>query len=206
MKDILNLVVMVASNVTDIKICSIWLTDDCENPKKLRLKASHFIDSGYIKNRSLGINEGLVGHVATSKKIITVDDVVKDKRFKEKEMAIKLGLVSMVGIPMRYMDGKIVGVLNYFTTNPHKFCETETKLLTAVADQATIVIFNTELMVKTRLIQEELNNSKMINKAKKVLISSRGIRENEANKWIHKCSMESQKSVRQVAEAILLAN
>ncbi len=206
LEDILNLIVMVATNVTEIKICSIWLIDEYEDPQRLRLKVSHAIDPDYIKNRSLGINEGVVGYVATNQQTIIVDDVLKDKRFKEKEMARKLGLVSMIGIPMKYCDGKIVGVLNCFTTKLHKFCESETKLMTTVADQAAIVIFNTELMVRTKLIQEELNTRKLFEKAKEVLVSHRKIGEDQANKLIQKCSMESQKSIRQVSEAILLIN
>ncbi len=206
LEDILNLIVMVATNVTNIKICSIWLIDEFEDPQRLRLKASHAIDPDYIMNHSLGVDEGIVGYVITNKQTTIVDDVFKDKRFKEKEMARKLGLVSMIGIPMKYVDSKIVGVLNCYTTESHKFSKTERKLMMMVADQAAMAIFNTELMVQTRLIQEELNACKLLEKAKEVLISHRQIEEDEANKWIHKCSKESQKSIRQVAEAILLIN
>jgi len=41
--------------------------------------------------------------------------------FKEKEMAKKLGLVSMVSVPMTIKEGKAIGVLNCFKDQSHDF-------------------------------------------------------------------------------------
>jgi AmiR/NasT family two-component response regulator len=75
-----------------------------------------------------------------------------------------------------------------------------------VANQAAVAILNMELMVKTRVIQEELETRKLMERAKEILMRNRNMRGDEAHRWIQKRSMDSRKSVRQVAEAILLSD
>jgi GAF domain-containing protein len=205
LEDILKLIVMVTAKVTGFEICSLWLVDDTISPKKIRLKATQAIDTEYVKNRALGRVEGVVGFVATHNQPLVVPDVLKEPRFKEKEMAKKLGLVSMLSVPLEVKDEKVIGVLNCFTSEPHEFSETEINLITAVANQAAIAIVNTELMVNTKVIQEELETRKLVERAKEVLMRRRKMKGAEAYRWLQRRSMDSRKSMRQVAEAVLLS-
>lgn len=205
LEDILKLIVMVTARVTGFTICSLWLIDDVENPKMIRLKATQSIDPEYVKSRSLGMNEGVVGYVATTKKPFIVKDILNEPKFKEKEMAKKLGLVSMLSLPLQVRNETVIGVLNCFTAEPHDFSETEVNLITTVANQAALAIVNTELMVKTKVIQEELETRKLVDRAKDILIRKRHMTPDHAHRWIQKRSMDSRKSMRQIAEAILLS-
>ena len=205
LEDILKLIVMVTAKVTGYEICSLWLIDESETPKKIRLKATQTIDPEYVKDRSLGRVEGIVGFVATHNQPLVIKDVLKEPRFKEKEMAKKLGLVSMMSVPLRVKNEKVIGVLNCFTDEPHEFSDTEINLVTAVANQAAVAILNTELIVKTKVIQEELETRKLVERAKEVLIRRRGMTGEQAYRWIQKRSMDSRKSIRNVADAILLS-
>ena len=204
--DILNLIVTVTANMTDIRICSLWLIDESDYPPIMRLKASQAIDKEYVNNHALTLNEGVVGHVASHKQPIMIEDVLKHPQFKEKKMARKSGLVSMLGIPMQDKSNRLIGVLNCFTTQPHTFSKTEVDLMTTLAGHAAVVIHNTELMIRSRLIQEELDTRELVEQARSVLMEQRKMEEDEAYGWIMKCSYESQKNIRQVAEAILLSN
>lgn len=205
LEDILKLIVMVTAKVTGFEICSLWLLDESVTPKKIRLKATQAIDPEYVKDRSLGRVEGVVGFVATHNQPLVIKDVLKEPRFKEKEMARKLGLVSMLSVPLRVKHEKVIGVLNCFTDKPHSFTDTEINLVTAVANQAAVAILNTELIVKTKVIQEELETRKLVERAKEVLIRRRGITGEEAYRWLQKRSMDSRKSMRTVADAILIS-
>ncbi|MBW1802224.1 MAG: GAF and ANTAR domain-containing protein [Deltaproteobacteria bacterium] len=205
LEDILKLIVMVTAKVTGVEICSLWLIDDTEKPKKIHLKATQAIDPEYLQDRSLDRVEGVVGFVATHNQPLIVKDVLKEPRFKEKEMAKKLGLVSLLSVPLRVKNDQVIGVLNCFTAEPHDFSKTEINLITAVANQAAVAIYNTELIVKTKVIQEELETRKLVEKAKEVLMLKRNIDGREAHRWIQKRSMDSRKSLRIVAEAILLS-
>jgi signal transduction protein with GAF and PtsI domain len=110
LEDILKLIVMVTAKVTGVEICSLWLIDESESPKKIRLKATQAIAPDYLKDRSLALDEGVVGFVATHNQPLIIRDVSTEPRFKEKEMAKKLGLVSMVSVPLQVKDEKVIGV------------------------------------------------------------------------------------------------
>jgi len=205
-EDLLKLIVMVTAKVTGVEICSLWIVNEDEKPPKIRLKATQSISPDYIKDRALNLDEGVVGYVVTRKKPLILKDVLESDRFKEKEMAKKLGLVSMVGIPLKTKEEKVIGVLNCFTAEPHNFSDTEVNLLRAVANQSAIAIVNTELMVKTRVIQEELEARKKIEQAKEILMHTRKMTGDAAYGWIRKKSMDSRKSIREVAEAVILSS
>jgi signal transduction protein with GAF and PtsI domain len=206
LEDILKLLVMVTAKVTGVEICSLWLVDEDAEGKKIRLKATQAIDPDYVKDRSLNMNEGVVGFVAANNQPLIIEDVLKEPRFKEKEMARKLGLVSMVSVPMHVKEDKVIGVLNCFTAKSHNFSQTEVNLITTVANQAAVAIFNTELMVKEKVIQEELETRKLVERAKEVLMRRRNMTGEQAYRWMQKRSMDSRKSMRNVAEAILLSD
>lgn len=205
LEDILKLIVMVTAKVTGVEICSLWLIDEDKEPKELRLKATQTIDPEYVQDRVLTINEGVVGHVAAQQQPLLIPDVLEEPRFKEKEMARKLGLKSLASVPLQVRDEKVIGVLNCFTSEYHDFTENEVNLIKAVANQAAVAIFNSELMVKTRVIQEELETRKLVERSKEVLMRRMDLSADEAYRWIQKKSMDSRKPMRQVAEAILLS-
>jgi signal transduction protein with GAF and PtsI domain len=201
--DILKLIVTVTANVMDSKICSLWILDD--NEKVLKIRATQTMSEEYLKERVLKLGEGVVGYVAQTKKPLAIVDVLKEPRYKEKELAKKEGLVSMLSVPLCVKD-KVIGVINCYTSYPHEFTEAEKEMVMAVASQAAICIENTELMVKTKVIQEELEVRKLIERAKGVLMKRHGLTEEEAFRRIRKASMDSRKSMREIAEAILLTD
>ena len=201
--DILKLIVTVTANVMDSKICSLWVLDEKE--KVLKIRATQAISEEYLKERSLDLGEGVVGYVAEKKKPLAIFDVLKEPRYKEKALARKESLVSMLSVPLIVKD-KVIGVINIYTSYPHEFTDTERTVLTMVANQAAICIENTELMVKTKVIQEELETRKLVERAKGILMKHHALSEEEAFKRIRKASMDSRKTMREMAEAILLAD
>lgn len=201
--DILKLIVTLTAGVMDSKIVSLWLLDEKEGSFKLR--ATQTISKEYLKERSLKWGEGVVGHVAQCKEPMQFYDVPEEPLYKEKEMARrKEGLTSMLSVPMCVKD-RVIGVLNCYSSSKRRFSDTEVKLLIAVANQAAVAIENTELMVKTRVIQEELEARKLVEKAKEILMGRKGLNPEEAFRRIQKQSMDSRRSVREIAEAIILA-
>ena len=69
---------MVTAKVTWVEICSLWLIDETVDPPMLGLKASQTIDREYVKDRSLGMSEGVVGYVATTRKPLIVENVLAE--------------------------------------------------------------------------------------------------------------------------------
>lgn len=206
LEDLFKLIVMVTARVTGVEICSLWLVDENDNPPVIRLRATQAIDREYVKDRVLRLHEGVVGYVVSTQRPLVIDDVLANDRFKEKEMARKLGLVSMVGVPLQGREEKVMGVLNCFTAKPHLFSKTDINMLTAVASQAAVAIHNTELIIKTRVIEQELKSRKLIERAKEVLMHRRRMNGEDAYRWIQKRSMDTRKSMLDIAEAIVLSD
>ncbi len=200
-EDILRLIVTVTAEAMHSKICSLWLLDETE--RILKLRATQSISEDYLQERSLKIGEGIVGQVALTRKPCSVIDVLENEAYKEKELAKKEGLVSMLSVPMVVKD-RVLGVVNCYTSRPHEFTETEQNVLITVANEAAVAIENTELMVKSKVIQEELETRKLIERAKDVLMGRRGMSGQDAFRWMQKRSMDVRKSMREVAEAVLL--
>lgn len=201
LEDILKLIVTVSAEIMDSKICSLMLVD--EKMGELVLKATQSMSEAYIKKPNLKIGEGIAGKVARENKPIAVYDITREPEYKSKDVAVKEDLKSILSVPLA-VKGKVIGVLNNYTSYPHKFTKTEMDILTSVANQAAIVIENAELMVKTKVIQEELEARKTIERAKGILMRDQALTEQEAFRKIQKQSMDLRKSMREIAEAIIL--
>ena len=60
-------------------------------------------------------------------------------------------------------------------------------------------------MVKTKIIQEELETRKKVEKAKGILMKEQDLSEEEAFNLIRKASMNKRVSMKDIAEAIILS-
>jgi signal transduction protein with GAF and PtsI domain len=201
LEDILKLIVNVTAETMNSKICSLSLID--EKTKTLVLKATQSMSDLYNKKPPLNIGEGVAGKVALENKPMSVYNISKEPEYKYKDIAKKEGLRSLLSVPLS-VKGRVIGVLNNYTSKPHKFTKEETDILTSVSNQAAIVIENAELMVKTKVIQGELETRKLVEKAKGILMRQHGFSEDEAFKKIQKQSMDTRRSMRDIAEAIIL--
>ena len=202
LEDILKLIVTVTAEVMGSNTCSLMLLDEKTN--KLVIRATQSVSEIYLIKPPLKIGEGIAGKVALENKPMAVRDVTKEKEYRYKDIAKKEGLRSLVCVPLA-VKNKVIGVLNCYTSKPHGFTSTEIDVLTSVANQAAVAIENTELMVKTRVIQEELESRKLIERAKGILMQQDGISEDEAYQTLRKFSMDHRKSMREISEAIILA-
>jgi signal transduction protein with GAF and PtsI domain len=203
LNDILRLIVTVTAKVMDSKICSLMLIDEKKN--QIVIRATQSMSERYLKKPPLKVGESIAGIVVRENRPVTVYDVTKDKHYKYKEVAKKEGLCSLLAVPLS-VKGRVIGVLNCYTDSPHEFNKNEIDIFTTVANQAAVAIENTELLVKTRVIQEELETRKLVERAKGILMKEQGLTEDKAYRTIQKYSMDSRKSMRTVAEAIILAS
>jgi signal transduction protein with GAF and PtsI domain len=202
LEDILKLIVTVTAEVMHSKICSLLLLD--EKKGELSVRATQSVSQAYIKKAPIRLGEGIAGRVAAEGKPIMSRNVKKDPKYINRKIAVKEKLCSLLSVPLA-VGGKVIGVLNCYTSKPHKFTKEETAILTTVANQAAVAIRNTELMINSRIIKEELESRKVIERAKDLLMQERGLNGQEAYRFIQKQSMDSRRSMREIAEAILLS-
>jgi AmiR/NasT family two-component response regulator len=101
---------------------------------------------------------------------------------------------------------RVIGVINSYTKSEHRFTKEEIDILQTVANQAAVAIENTRLDQEILAAKEALEARKTIEKAKGILMREMSISEDEAYKKIHKKSMDLRKTMREIAEAIILAS
>lgn len=200
--DILRLIVTVTAEVLGSNICSLMLIDEKTN--ELVVRATQSVSEEYNKKPPLKIGEGIAGKAVKENKPIAVRDVTKEKEYKHKDIAKKEGLSSLLCVPMS-VKGKVIGVINCYTLKQHSFTEEEIEILTTIANQAAVAIENTKLLVESKVIQEELEVRKRLERAKGILMRDEGLTEEQAYLRIRKYSMDNRKTMREVAEAIILS-
>ena len=201
LEDILKLIVTVTAEVMNSRICTLMLLD--EKKENLVIRATQSMSEEYIKKQPLKKGEGVAWKAVNENKPVVVPDVLKESGYKYKDIAQKEGLVSLLCVPMA-VKNRAIGALNCYTSKPHKFSKTDINVLTSVANQAAIAIENTELMVRTKVIQEELETRKSVEKAKGILMKEQGLSEEDAFRRIQKYSMDRRKPMKEVAEAIIM--
>jgi signal transduction protein with GAF and PtsI domain len=203
LEDILKLIVTVTAEVMDSKICTLMLLDP--GKKELAIKATQSISKEYINKNPLRLGEGIAGKVAVENKSESIYNISESKDYKYHDIAKKEGLTSLLCVPL-HVKGKVSGVITTYTSRPHHFSEYEIHILQTVADQAAIVIENYRLIVETKVIKEELESRKAIEKAKGILMTEQGFSEEEAFKRIQKFAMNNRKSMKEVADAIVISS
>ena len=166
LEDILKLVVNVTAQSLGSNLVSLMLVND---KRELIIRATQTVSENYLKKQPIRIGEGISGRVAQENKAIAIPDVQLEKDYKYKEIAKKEGISSLLCVPLS-IKGRVIGVINLYTSVPHHFSKSEISILSAIAAQAALVIENTELMVKTKIIQEELETRKLVERAKGILM------------------------------------
>jgi GAF domain-containing protein len=202
LEELLRLIVGVTAEIMHSKISSLMLLDP--NTKELIVRATQSISEAYNKKPNIKLGEGIAGIVASDNKPLTILDVRQDYRYLNRDIAKKERLVSLASVPLA-VKGRVIGVLNCYTSKRHNFTKNELDLLTALANQAALAIENAELDLRARSAEEALTTRKLVERAKDILAQEANILPSEAYRLIQKQSMDSRKSMREIAEAIILA-
>jgi signal transduction protein with GAF and PtsI domain len=198
----LQMVVAMTAQLLGSKICSIMLLD--EKGEELKIAATQSLSDAYRNKPPVKVAQSLSGQAALSKKPVYVGDVRKDKRFAFPDIAASEGLVSMLAVPMLSKD-KVIGVINTYTAQEYAFTKEDVSVLQSVANQCASAIVQMRLLAEKLAAQEALETRKIIERAKGVLMRKRGMSEPDAFREIQKQSMDRRKTMKEIAEAVLLA-
>jgi GAF domain-containing protein len=201
LKDVLQLIVTMTAEMVGSKICSILLLD--ENTQELAIEATQSLSQAYLGKPKVKVGDSISGRVIREKQPVVVPDVTKEKLYRYPQIARAERIVSMLSVPMM-IESKAIGVINVYTTQAHDFSEAEIKLLRAVANQAAVVIQNSKLREEAIAARNAIELRKLQNRAKAILMRERQLSEDAAHRLLLQLSRNSRKSMREVAEAILL--
>jgi signal transduction protein with GAF and PtsI domain len=200
--DILKIIVAMTAELMGSKICSLMLLN--EKGDELKLIATQSLSREYLSKPNVKVGQSISGRAVSERKPITILDVNNDPAYNFPLIAKKEGLVSMLAVPLM-VNNKVIGVLNSYTSEIHEFSESEIRLVSAVANQAAVAIYNKQLLEQNTKLEDKLEERKLVEKAKGMLMKEAGITEEEAFSRMRKKSMDTRKSMREIAEAIMLS-
>ena len=200
--EILQLIVTVTAELMGSKICSLMLLDDAK--QVLVIRATQTLSPAYRNKPPTKVGQSVSGRAVKERRPISVLDVTKDGGYMFPDVARREGLRSLLSVPM-IMQERVIGVLNCYTALEHQFSDEETRVLSMIANQAAVAIEHTRALEQTVALQKSLDERKIIEKAKGALIDDLHFSEAEAFRTLQKQSMEKRKTMREIAEAILLA-
>ena len=201
--EMLQLIVRMIAEMMQARVVSVMLVDAQKN--ELVLKAAKCSSEEYWRKPNLKIGNSLISQVVKAKAPLMVRDVTKEKGYQYPELASKEGVRSLVSVPMILKDS-VIGVINVYSAEERVFSKEDLRVLSTVADQAAMAFENTKLNVAIQESQEALQTRKVVERAKSILQRQANLNEEEAYRRIQQQSMRTRRSMREIAEAVILSS
>ena len=199
----LQLIVNMLGETMPARVCSIMLVNQKKN--ELVLKAAKCSSQEYWKKPNLKIGKSLISRVVKQGKALMVKDVTKEADYLYPELAKKEGVRSLVSVPM-LAKGTVIGVVNVYSDEGRVFSDDDMRVLTTVSGQAALAIENTNLAVEIQEREAALEARKIVERAKSVLQQQLALSEDEAYRRLRKQSMKTRRTMREIAEAVILSS
>ncbi|MCL5798260.1 MAG: GAF and ANTAR domain-containing protein [Patescibacteria group bacterium] len=197
-------ILKIALEVTAGDSCLIYTYDS--QKQILTLRASKNPHPALLQRVSLKLGEGITGWVAKEKETVMLEDgAYKDIRFKTINSLPEDRFEGFLSVPILNRHG-VAGVINIQYRKKHKYTKMEINLLAAIGKLVGGALENALLIEETLSLREALELRKLIEKAKGILMKRRNLSEEAAYKLIQKESMNSRKSLKEIAEAVILAD
>ena len=200
---ILQAISEMVAETLDSAVCSIMLVD--EERRELVISAARCSSPDYLHKMPIKIEDSLIGRVIREGRHIVIPNVLEEKQFRYPELARKTGLSSLLSVPLHSRD-KVIGTINIYTREQRPFTDDEIGFVKVVAGQAAISIENARLMSETLEMKRTLETRKLVERAKGILQAKHSLTEEEAYLRLRNESRRLRRPMRDLAEAVILAD
>ena len=197
----LSLIARKTAEVMGMDSCSIYLRES--DSDSLILKASTGLAADAVGHARLRLGEGLTGSAAQEGKPIAASDAPADPRFKLLPETREMRFKSLLAAPL-ISRGQVIGAMNVQTRTPHTYQDDEVHLLSTIADLAAGTMEKAMLYEEVGGLRDALETRKLVERAKGILMKRYGIDEEEAFRRIHVQSRSTRRSMREMAQAVIL--
>lgn len=189
-------------NIVPVDSCLIYFYDPVD--KKLVLIASKKQHALLLGNVTLKKDEGITGWVASHEKTVSIKkEAYKDKRFKALEELPEDKFEAFLSVPILAKEG-VIGVINLQHKEMYDFTAEQIKALEAIVRIVASAFENTLLTRKIGKLETKLEERKIIEKAKGILMKEKKLNEAEAFELLRSEAMRKRKTMKDIAEAVLL--
>jgi uroporphyrinogen-III synthase len=197
---VLNRIVDFASSLIQCDSCFVYVLEG----DQLILRASKNPHSDLIDHLGILLGQGITGWVGWHREPVAIPEkALRDPRFQRFRNLPEDTFEAFLSVPI-LCRSKLIGVINLQHRKPYYHTEQEVRLLTAAGYLVGAELERARLESENLELADRLESRKHIEKAKGVLQREFGLDEDAAYKAMQRESRQRRKSMREIAEAILL--
>src|SRR6267378_2934988 len=187
LQEVLAQIVEFAASVVSCDSCFLYSLEDGD----LILRASKNAHPDVIDRLKLRLGQGITGWVAEHRQPVAVAlNASQDPRFQLFKDLPEDKFEAFLSVPVM-CRGRVVGVINLQNRDPHEYSEREIEMA--------------RLESENLHLSEKLVTRKIVERAKGILQRELKVTEEEAYLTIQRQSRQRRKSMKEVAEAIVLS-
>ncbi|HEY1648766.1 MAG TPA: ANTAR domain-containing protein [Terracidiphilus sp.] len=171
---------------------------------KLVLRASKNPHSDVVDLLEMDMGQGLTGWVAKHRQTVTLPSKAwTDARFAKFENLPEDRFEAFLAVPI-LCRGRLVGVINLQHRESHHHSQREIRLITLIGYLVGAEIELARMEFEKSQLASQLENRKLMERAKGLLQRELSIDEETAYLMLQKQSRQKRKSLREIAEAVIL--
>lgn len=191
--------------VTDLVSC-----DSCfvyvKEGEELVLRASKNSHPELLDRLKVMVGEGITGWVAENNKpVVLTEHAWQDARFHKFSELPEDNYEAFLSIPVS-SRGYVVGVLNVQHKARYSFTPREIKIIGTLGHLVGAAIERERLEAEVTQLSDKLATRKLVERAKGILQRELRVSEEEAYSIIQKQARQRRKPMKEISEAILLAD
>jgi uroporphyrinogen-III synthase len=173
---------------------------------KLLLRVSKDLHPQVTDRLKMKIGQGVTGWVAEHREpMVIAQGAHDDPRFQAFHELPEDRSEAFLSVPI-VCGGRLVGIINVQNRIPHQYTEREISLIAAVGLMLGAEVERVRLEAENVRLSDKLEERKIVERAKGILQRDLKLTEEDAYRTLQRESQERRKSMREIAEAIILSN
>jgi uroporphyrinogen-III synthase len=200
--EVLARVVEFASALVKCDSCLIYVLED----EELLLRASKNPHPDVVDRLKLQVGEGITGWVAEHREPVAVSkNASKDSRFQFFHELPEDTYEAFLSVPL-LSRGRVVGVINLQHRRHHVHNQKEIRLISTAGFLVGAEIEMARLESENTHLSQKLETRKIVERAKGILQRDLLLDEEQAYLALQRQSRQTRKSMREVAEAVVVTD
>jgi uroporphyrinogen-III synthase len=199
---VLDRLVEFASSLVQCDSCFIYVLEG----EELVLRASKNSHPEVVDRLKLFVGQGITGWVAEHREPVSVThNASHDPRFRLFNELPEDRYQAFLSVPL-LSRGRVVGVINLQHRLPHVHTSRQIRLISTAGFLVGAEIELARLEEANSHLSEQLQTRKLLERAKGILQRDLGLTEEQAYLAVQRQSRQKRKSMKEIAEAIILSD
>jgi signal transduction protein with GAF and PtsI domain len=201
-REVLAQVVTCAVALVKCDSCFVYVLEG----QDLILRTSKNPHADEVDRLKLRVGQGITGWVAAHRTAVAIsENASQDPRFQFFNELPEDAYQAFLSVPLM-CRGRLVGVINLQHIKSHVYRQRDIRLISTVGFMVGAEIEMARLETQNLQLSEQLETRKLVERAKGILQRDLGFDEERAYLALQQQSRQTRKSMKQIAEAVVLTD